>query len=123
LFKDAVASRCQPPMTEWQPDSCGTYFWVPGGKHLLRAVSRIIGLDREFVAELEVDTSCDQVLNIDPSPPADAGLSGASLTSNTAACSVGGLGGTGPDPAQAGPVGLLLAAVGWVARRRARARP
>jgi hypothetical protein len=70
---DAVVSFCTAPVQGWFPDSCGNYAAVPPGKHLLKAVTRMVGVDREFVAELEVDTSCDQVLSIDPSKVPDGG--------------------------------------------------
>jgi hypothetical protein len=160
-YPDSVVSHCTPPRADWSPNSCGSYGAVPPGKHLLKAVSRIVGLDREFVAELEVDTSCDQVLRIDPYVPPEGGRDAGSLDAgghdagshdagvpppitdalpadgpgadvrpaeatvvlrgtDRAACSVSGLGGPGRVQAAGGSLALLLAALGWVARRRSR---
>jgi hypothetical protein len=144
----AVVTNCSPPSPEWRPDSCGSYGHIPPGKHLLKAVSRIVGLDQAFVAELEVDTSCDQVLSIGPytppdggpadvggheanapregtpvnpiNPPIDAGvadgpaITGGSPSPTTAACALSPI----RAPVPWGSLGLLLATIGWLVRRR-----
>jgi hypothetical protein len=127
LYPGMVRSECTPAQVDWQVNSCGTYFTAPPGKHLLKAISRIVGVDQEFVAELEVDTSCDQVLSIGPYTPPDGGpadLGGyeasvppegtRAVVPTTAACAVGGRGASGPW----GSLGLLLGTIGWLVRRR-----
>jgi hypothetical protein len=108
---NTIRSYCQPAELEWSPDTCGNYGAVPPGKHVLEGVTRIVGVDQQFVSELEVDTSCDQVLRIDPGAGAtgtDAGADAVAPERPNGGC-VYAAGGPG------GGLGLVVAALGWFA--------
>jgi hypothetical protein len=130
LYPGEVRSECTPPETDWLANNCNTNWTAPAGKHLLKATSRIVGVDQEFVAEMEVDTTCDQVLSIGPFTPPDRGsadaggleasgpLDGGVTTPTTPACAIGGIDSARGALVPWAPLGLLFATLGWVARRR-----